>query len=106
MSDIKLKIENNDSMWNIKNDGKYRKVIYDALVDDMSEDSALKIFKNANSVLRQCPNPNVNSSESKTGIVIGKVQSGKTSNFISVVALGFDNNYKISIFFGGNNKNL
>ena len=31
----------------------------------------------------------------ETGIVIGKVQSGKTSNFISVLALAFDNGYDI-----------
>lgn len=106
MSDIVLQINENQKVFSIKNDGKYKKIIYDALLDDMSEESVQKIFNNANKVLRQCLNPYIDSTDSKTGIVIGKVQSGKTSNFISLVALGFDNNYKISIVFGGNKKNL
>lgn len=40
------------------------------------------------------------------GIVIGKVQSGKTSNFIALTALAFDNNYNIAVILGGNKNNL
>lgn len=42
----------------------------------------------------------------KRGIVIGKVQSGKTSNFIALTALAFDNKYNIAIILGGNKNNL
>ena len=38
--------------------------------------------------------------------MIGKVQSGKTSNFISITALAFDNNYDIVIVLGGTKKPL
>ncbi len=43
---------------------------------------------------------------SRTGIVIGKVQSGKTSNFISVLALAFDNKYDVAVVLGGNTLEL
>lgn len=42
----------------------------------------------------------------KHGIVIGKVQSGKTSNFIALTALAFDNKYNVAIILGGNKNNL
>ena len=42
----------------------------------------------------------------RLGIVIGKVQSGKTSNFIALTALAFDNQYNIAIILGGNKNNL
>lgn len=42
----------------------------------------------------------------KHGIVIGKVQSGKTSNFIALTALAFDNKYNIAVILGGNKNNL
>ena len=42
----------------------------------------------------------------KTGLMIGKVQSGKTSNFISVLALAFDNGYNLGIVIGGNTTEL
>ena len=42
----------------------------------------------------------------KHGIVIGKVQSGKTSNFIALTASAFDNKYNIAVILGGNKNNL
>ena len=108
MSDkITMKIEGSlNDTWMINNDGQYRRIVFDKLVDDMSEESAEDIFKNANKILRKCPNPLKNDAISNTGIVIGKVQSGKTSNFISLIALAFDNGYQIAVVLGGNKKNL
>lgn len=59
-----------------------------------------KIFSTSAKILSQCPNPN-QPTGSKTGLVIGKVQSGKTSQFISLISLGIDNGYRIVIIFGG-----
>ena len=95
-----------NNSWSINNDGKYRNLVFNKLCEDMSEDNAKEKFKNANKILRKCPNPCEEISESNTGIVIGKVQSGKTSNFISLIALAFDNDYQIAIVLGGNKKNL
>lgn len=78
----------------------------------MKEDDAMTfevvggIFSNATKILNYCPNPNMTGEFKKTGIVIGKVQSGKTSNFIALLALAFDNGYNIAVVIGGNTKEL
>ena len=106
MSNIKVQIRNNSDDWCIDNDGKFRKIVYEELINDMAEENADKIFNNANNILRKCPNPSTTKKGQNTGIVIGKVQSGKTSNFISLVALAFDNKYDIAVVLGGNKNNL
>lgn len=93
--------------WNIAVDGFYRsKVEKQMLADEMTHDAIDSVFSNAVRILSHCPNPNVQQELSETGIVIGKVQSGKTSNFISVLALAFDNGYDIAIVLGGNTLDL
>ncbi|WP_298064792.1 Z1 domain-containing protein [uncultured Rikenella sp.] len=89
--------------WNISVDGFFKQSAErQMLKDDISPESINDIFSNAVRILNQCPNPNEDKDIAKTGIVIGKVQSGKTSNFISVLALAFDNGYDISVVLGGN----
>lgn len=75
--------------------------------DDSITDEAINdVFTNAVSILNQCPNPLSTKEFKKTGIVIGKVQSGKTSNFIALLALAFDNGYNLGVVIGGNTKEL
>lgn len=93
--------------WSITVDGFFRKnVEKQMMADDMSPEAIDSVFSNAVRILSHCPNPNVQEELAETGIVIGKVQSGKTSNFISVLALAFDNGYDIAIVLGGNTLDL
>ena len=93
--------------WSIAVDGFFREnVEKQMLADDMSPEAIDSVFSNAVRILSHCPNPNISEELSETGIVIGKVQSGKTSNFISVLALAFDNGYDIAIVLGGNTLDL
>lgn len=93
--------------WSIAVDGFFREnVEKQMLADDMSPEAVDSVFSNAVRILSHCPNPNVREELTETGIVIGKVQSGKTSNFISVLALAFDNGYDIAIVLGGNTLDL
>ncbi len=95
------------SSWQITIDGKYATAIKDYLISDgIPEDGATKIIENAAKTLGYCPNPYVVDQCQKTGIVIGKVQSGKTSSFISLTALAFDNNYNLVVVLGGTKKPL
>jgi hypothetical protein len=106
-NEIKMNIVEKLSVWNIKNDGLFKSSIYNHLLNDgITENGVDAIFENANDILLHCPNPLYDTKLGKTGIVIGKVQSGKTSNFISTIALAFDNGYNISVVLGGNKKNL
>ncbi|MGO4119000.1 hypothetical protein ACEQ6C_38040, partial [Rhizobium ruizarguesonis] len=66
----------------------------------LSDRARDKIFATSAKILSQCPNPR-KPYGSKTGLVIGKVQSGKTSQFISLISLAIDNGYRIIIIFGG-----
>ncbi len=70
--------------------------------DSITSDIVDDVFANASSILNECPNPKGTDEFRRTGIVIGKVQSGKTSNFIALLALAFDNGYNIGIIIGGN----
>jgi hypothetical protein len=58
-----------------------------------------RIQKEAIAVLGGCINPAVGGA--KTGLVLGRVQSGKTSSFTAVSALAHDNNYKMVIVIAG-----
>jgi hypothetical protein len=95
------------SVWSIDCDGYFKHKISKQLIeDDIPEESVDMIFENAVEILSQCPNPDCDEKDGRTGIVIGKVQSGKTSNFIALTALAFDNNYGIAFVLGGNKNNL
>ena len=73
-------IDNASTPWNITVDGYYKQKAEQQMVqDEMSLDAVDTIFANAVRILSHCPNPAVDRNKSETGIVIGKVQSGKTS---------------------------
>ncbi len=98
---------NTQNPWTIQSDGYFRRnVERQMLRDDMSQEAVDSVFNNAARILQHCPNPTSPNENSSTGIVIGKVQSGKTSNFISVLSLAFDNNYNVAIVLGGNTLEL
>jgi hypothetical protein len=69
-------------------------------------DAVDRIFDNAASILSHCPGEGDQPCEPSVGIMIGKVQSGKTSNFIGLAALAMDNGYPLIVVLGGTKKNL
>lgn len=105
---IEMKYVNkNPNSWNIELDGFYSEHIKKFLsLTGIPDDGILTIYSNAAKTLSYCPNPKNTSIQQETGIVIGKVQSGKTSNFISLISLAFDNGYDIAIVLGGTKKPL
>lgn len=107
-STIEMNYQNTDTAtWPVMLDGRYITAVQDYLVaDGIPTDGVDKIVENAARVLSYCPNPETDTTCQETGIVIGKVQSGKTSNFISITALAFDNSYDIVVVLGGTKKPL
>ncbi len=96
-----------ESTWMIDVSGYHTTGIRDYLIGDGIPDTgADMIISNAAKVLGYCPDPSSTEEKNLTGIVIGKVQSGKTSNFIALTALAFDNGYSHVIVFGGTKKPL
>ncbi len=56
-------------------------------------------------ILSECGNPN-NQKNSKTGLVFGHIQSGKTMSFTALIALAVDNGYKIVVVISGTTTEL
>lgn len=93
--------------WSVKTDGVYASVIKNHLQSKgIPEISSQKILLEAAKILTHCPNPIKKPKSKITGLAIGKVQSGKTSNFISLCALAFDNHYDFVVLLGGTKKLL
>lgn len=88
--------------WSPSIDGDHVNAIRRYLMDDGIPGSGVdKIVENAAKTIGYCPDPSDNEIQQSTGIVIGKVQSGKTSNFITSIALAFDNDYSVVVVLGG-----
>ena len=99
--------DNLQKTWSIIIDGKYTTAIRNYLINDgIPEVGVSKIVENAAKTLSYGPDPLNDDVCQKTGIVIGKVQSGKTSNFITLTALAFDNGYNLVVVLGGTKKPL
>lgn len=64
-----------------------------------TKDSVLNIYKN-------CVNLNNSNEKNKNVLLVGKVQSGKTSNLELFTAFAFDNGYKCVVIYGGYDNKL
>ncbi|KDE43020.1 hypothetical protein NPL3_00460 [Metamycoplasma hyosynoviae] len=104
-----IKKQHTDKFGDIITDGYFASAVSKEMMrsnDSMTDDIVNNVFANASSILNECPNPSGSGEFKKTGIVIGKVQSGKTSNFIALLALAFDNGYNLGIVIGSNTTEL
>ena len=60
---------------------------------------------NAQRIYSKLPS-STNDIKSNVGLVVGRVQSGKTANIITLSALALDNDYKVIILFLSDTNNL
>lgn len=90
--------------WGISLDGPNQDHMRNRL-SNIAESTRNKIFRTAAKILGQCPPPTVKSGK-VTGLALGKVQSGKTSSFITLAAQAFDNGYKVVVVLAGTKINL
>ncbi len=74
----------------------------------LNEGEKNNILNSSKDILQKCVSPGfkLEGSYSNTGLVIGKVQSGKTLSFTSLIALARDNGYKVVIVISGRTKLL
>lgn len=101
--------DTNESFGEIVSDGFFATRVAEQMLktdESITSEVVNNVFSNAIDILNECPNPKKVGEFKKTGIVIGKVQSGKTSNFIALLALAFDNGYNLAIVIGGNTTEL
>ena len=72
---------------------------------DYSPQQQTSTLENAERIYNKLPNPE-NKIDSNVGIVVGRVQSGKTANIITLSALALDNGHKIIVLFLSDTNNL
>jgi len=73
--------------------------------DGRTEEELKNIKKESLDILGKCIHPNERNKTS-TGLVIGRIQSGKTSSFTAVSHLARDNGINIIVILSGTKKNL
>jgi Z1 domain len=93
-----------ESNWMVSLDGHEASLIESHLLN-INDYERQRIFTTAGKILSNCPDPE-SEKGFKVGLALGKVQSGKTSSFIALTGLAFDNNYRIVIVLAGTKKNL
>lgn len=99
--------EERENVWNVRTDGTHIKAVSNYLLEDgIAREGIDRIVATAAYGLGLCPDPADCTSRKETGLVIGKVQSGKTSSFIALTALAFDNGYNLVVVLGGTKKKL
>ncbi len=110
MDQIEL-IENTYDYENIKFlncpklDGKHAKMLHSHLSETKSTTVVNGIFANAHKALPFFAAPCGTANVTKI-LCLGKVQSGKTAFFISVISLAFDNGYDVVYVLGGTKNKL
>lgn len=73
-----------------------------------AEDVINKIELACEQILADCANPEETeeNEKKKKGLVVGDVQSGKTSNYMGLINLAFDYGYKIVVILAGDTNSL
>ena len=85
--------------------GQYFRVVHQKHIASYGESGANNIQENIVETYRQIQNQ-LNSSENKNVLLVGKVQSGKTSNLELLTAIAFDNGYNVLVIYGGYDNSL
>ena len=81
--------------------GHFVDKVFNKQVKDYGETSALKTRERVKDMFRNCLKLANSDSKNKNVLLVGKVQSGKTSNLEMFTAFAFDNGYKCVIIYGG-----
>ena len=104
-----IKSENDHIDWYDKNkDRPYWETYREYLKSDkqFSPDAVSALDKTTDMMMRNIEDPNRKGAWDSRGLIVGSVQSGKTSNFIGFLNKAIDAGYKKIIILSGLNKNL
>ena len=87
-------------LWGPSIDGEEIRRLRSRYQERVSEDEWDDVVETAASILGRCPTPTDNDRR-VTGLALGKVQSGKTLSYTSLIALGIDNGYRVTVVLAG-----
>ena len=93
-------LTNELELWGPSIDGEEIRRLRSRYQERVSDDEWDDVVQTAASILGRCPTPTDNDRR-VTGLALGKVQSGKTLSYTSLIALGIDNDYRITVVLAG-----
>jgi len=99
MSDEKYFFENNTNKTIVF--GHFVEKVYAKHVADYGEKNAQKTRDRVRRIFLSCLNQLDDNARNNNVLLIGKVQSGKTSNLEMLTAIAFDNGYRSTVIYGG-----
>lgn len=102
----KYKIVSNDTNSINVNFGRYFDLVHRKHIESYGEIGADNIVSNIVETYKQIQVQMLNPKVSNNVLLVGKVQSGKTSNLELLTALAFDNGYNILVIYGGYDTSL
>ena len=85
-------------------DGELQRLLARKLSND--EAAQRSIRENSLNILSKCIDPQDGDAPSRTGLVVGHVQSGKTMSFTAVAAAAHDNGFRSVVVIAGSSLNL
>ena len=97
-------IINEKNNWTVKTNGPF----FNAYIESKAKKDIENIRDETKFILSNCGNPNIDNKTNfdHTGLVVGKIQSGKTSSMEALSAMAKDNGYKLIIVLSGITQNL
>ena len=87
-------------LWGPSIDGEEIQRLRSRYQERVSDDEWDDVVQTAASILGRCPTPTDNNRR-VTGLALGKVQSGKTLSYTSLIALAIDNGYRVTVVLAG-----
>ncbi|HRF69999.1 MAG TPA: Z1 domain-containing protein [Candidatus Pelethenecus sp.] len=108
-----LSLNNDDTQWFFDKKDKIATPYFDRYAQylsdqDFAEDTIKKIKESTEKILLKCANPNneTSTNKKKKGLVVGDVQSGKTSNYLALINMACDYGYKLIVLLAGMTETL
>ena len=99
-------IINNKDKEETLNLGQFYTIVHKKHIDSYGEKGADNIVANVAETYISIQKQYNNSSKNNNTLLVGKVQSGKTSNLELLTAIAFDNGYNILVMYGGYDTSL
>ena len=86
--------------------GFFENTVYNKHLNNYGEKSSGNILKNSTKILKKAIDQCNDLSKTNNLLLVGKVQSGKTSNLEMISALAFDTGFNILVIYGGYDNHL
>lgn len=86
-------------------EGQYWEAVRTRLLEDLSEDAVASVHATTEKILAHLT-PAHSAEFHDRGLVLGNVQSGKTTNFLSLAAKAVDNKYRLVVILSGTTNSL